>query len=80
MIYFSSLGDALAERLRPQQHQTRFVLEDHHGGPEQSIRVVEEVGSYRVSHLLVDLGWVDFDLGVHPSCPTASAKLPSAQA
>ena len=43
MIYFSSLGDAMAERLRPQQHQTRFVLEDHHGGPEQSIRVVEEV-------------------------------------
>jgi len=39
-----SLGDAMAERLRPQQHQTRFVLEDHHGGPEQSIRVVEENG------------------------------------
>ena len=25
----------------------------------------------RVSHLLVDLGWVDFDLGVPPSGPTA---------
>ena len=39
--------------------------------------------SYRVSHLLVDLGWVDFDLGVPPilpSCPAASAKFPSAQA
>ena len=25
----------------------------------------------RVSHLLVDLGWVDFDLGVPPSCLAA---------
>ena len=33
---------------------------------------------YRVSHLLVDLGWVDFDLGVPPTCPAASAKSPSA--
>ena len=29
---------------------------------------------YRGSHLLVDLGWVDFDLGVPPSCPAPSAK------
>ena len=37
-------------------------------------------GVLGVSHLLVDLGWVDFDLGVPPSCPAASAKFPSAQA
>ena len=38
---------------------------------------------YRVSHLLVDLGWVDFDLGVPLSCPAAQPllpKFPSAQA
>ena len=29
---------------------------------------------YRVSLLLVHLGWVDFDLGVPPSCPATSAK------
>ena len=27
--------------------------------------------TYRVSHLHVDLGCVDFDLGVPPSCPAA---------
>ena len=26
---------------------------------------------YRVSHLLVDLGWVDFGFGDPPSCPAA---------
>ena len=35
---------------------------------------------HRVSHLLVDLGWVDFDFGLPLSCPVASAKFPSAQA
>ena len=50
IVYSCSLGEALARKLRPQeqqqqqQHQTRFVLEGHHGGPEQSIRVIEEVG------------------------------------
>ena len=39
-----------------------------------------ELCHYRVSHLLVDLGWIDFDLGFPPSCPAASAKIPSAQA
>ena len=37
---------------------------------------------YRVSHVLVDLCWVDFHLNVPPillSCPVASAKFPSAQ-
>ena len=32
---------------------------------------------YRVSHLLVDLGWVYFDLGVPPSCPAAEPLLPN---
>ena len=27
---------------------------------------------YRVSHVLVDLGWVEFDFCVPPSCPAAS--------
>ena len=31
----------------------------------------------RVSHLLVDLGWVDFDLGVPPSWPAAQPLLPN---
>ena len=35
---------------------------------------------HRVSHLLVDLGWIDFDLGVPPSCLAASAKFPLAHA
>ena len=35
---------------------------------------------YRASHVLVDLGWVDFDFCVPPSCPAASAQFPSAQA
>ena len=29
-----------------------------------------------VSHLLVDMSWVDFDLGVPPSCPVVQALLP----
>ena len=32
---------------------------------------------YRVSHLPVDLGWVDFDLGVPPSCPAGQPLLPN---
>ena len=32
---------------------------------------------YRLSHLLMDLGWVDFDLGVPPSCPAAQPLLPN---
>ena len=32
---------------------------------------------YRVSHLLVALGWVDFDLGVPPSWPAAQLLLPN---
>ena len=38
---------------------------------------------YRVTHLLVNLGWVDFDLGcftILPSCSASSANFPSAQA
>ena len=31
---------------------------------------------YRASHVLVDLGCVDFDLGVSPSCPAAQPPLP----
>ena len=34
---------------------------------------------YRAIHMVVDLGWVDFDLGVPPSRPAAYAKFPSAQ-
>ena len=32
---------------------------------------------YRVIHLVVDLGLVDFDLSVPPSCPTAQPLLPN---
>ena len=32
---------------------------------------------YRVSHLLVHLGWVDFHLGVPPSFPAAQPFLPN---
>ena len=32
---------------------------------------------YRVSHLLIDLVWVDFDLGAPPSCPSAQPLLPN---
>ena len=36
---------------------------------------------HRVSHLVVDLGWVDyFGLGFSPSCPAASATFALAQA
>ena len=38
---------------------------------------------YRVTHLLANLGWVDFDLGcsiILPSCSAASAKFPPVQA
>ena len=31
----------------------------------------------RVSQLFVGLGWVDFDLGVPPSCPAAQPLLPN---
>ena len=33
--------------------------------------------TYRVSQLVVDLGWVDFDLRVPPSGPTAQPHLPN---
>ena len=32
---------------------------------------------YRVIHLVVDLGWVDFDLAVPPSCPSTQPFLPN---
>ena len=32
---------------------------------------------YRVSHLVIDLGLVDFDLGVPPFCPAAKPLLPN---
>ena len=32
---------------------------------------------YRVSHLLVDLGWVDLDFSVPPSCIAAQPLLPN---
>ena len=32
---------------------------------------------YRVSHLLIDLVWVDFDLGAPPSCPASQPLLPN---
>ena len=32
---------------------------------------------YRVSHMLVDPGWFDFDLGVPPSRPAAQSLLPN---
>ena len=32
-----------------------------------------DVNDYRVSHLVVEMGWVDFDLDVPPSCPATSA-------
>ena len=38
---------------------------------------------YRGTHLLANLGWVDFDLEcstILPSCSTSSANFPSAQA
>ena len=33
--------------------------------------------NYRVSHLLMDLGWVDFDLGVPLTCPATQPLLPN---
>ena len=32
---------------------------------------------YRVSHVLLDLGWVDFYFRVPPSCPTVQPLLPN---
>ena len=62
-------------------------LADHNllrGGKYSNNLIVLSVSqygdNYRVSHVLVDLGWVDFDFCVPPRCPAASAKLPSAQA
>ena len=34
---------------------------------------------YSVSHMVVDLGWVDIDLGVPPSCPASQPLLPNSQ-
>ena len=47
---------------------------------DQQVRKKErerERERYRVIRMLVDLGWVDFDLGVPPSCPTAQPLLPN---
>ena len=32
---------------------------------------------YRASHVLEELGWVDFDFCVPPSCPAAQPLLPN---
>ena len=32
---------------------------------------------HRASRVLLDLGWVDFDFGVTPSCPVAQPLLPN---
>ena len=32
---------------------------------------------YRASHVLVDLGWVEFDFRVPPSCPVYQPPLPN---
>ena len=45
-----------------------------------SSRKIDSFGTvFRWSHLLVDLGWVDFDFCFPSSCSAASAKFPSAQ-
>ena len=38
--------------------------------------VAEKLDHCRVSHLLMDLGWVDFELGVPPPLPAAQPILP----
>ena len=45
--------------------------------PRKSQQLKEFACLYRVSHLLVDLGWDDFDLGVPPSCQAAQPPLPN---
>ena len=66
-------------RLRPGKvRQGGAQAHDHH--QHGQLRQDLQHGEYRVSHLLVDLGWVDFDFCVPPTCPAASAKFPSAKA
>ena len=43
----------------------------------KTLIVVFQFARYRVIHLLMDLGWVDFDLGVPSSCPSAQPLLPN---
>ena len=47
------------------------------GGCVNFAEILASLHIYGVSHLLVDLGWVDFDSGVPPSCPAAEPLLPN---
>ena len=47
---------------------------------EQSINMFahcQTLSTYRVTHLVANLGWVDLDLRVPPSCPTVQPLLPN---
>ena len=57
--------------LRRRRESTSATTE----GSQSQVRRVLLTQVYRVSHLLVDLGWVDFDLGVPPSCSAAQPLL-----
>ena len=70
--YYNGLPEAAgAFGFNPSSHATCY-----------SVREVFFSGLADVSHLHVDLGWLDFDLGVIstflPNYPAASAKFPSA--
>ena len=68
-----------AER-RPQHHHVR---RRHRGAVRtqplsgRSCLYLDSKFSYRLSHLLVYLGGVDFDLNVSPSCPAVQPFLPN---
>ena len=47
------------------------------GNMENMVQKCTHVQVHRVIHLPYDLGWVDFDLGVPPSCLAAHPLLPN---
>ena len=70
-----------AQERQPAQRSTQALAEAH----LLEVRTVRSIVrcTYRVTHLLANLGWVDFYLGcstILPRCSATSAKFPPAQA
>ena len=68
----SAVGAQQNDQLQLRRDHVRHrCLTLRHGGTLRG-KLAKE---YRLSHLFVDLGWVDFDLGVPLSCPGAQPLL-----
>ena len=94
----SQIGNWRSRRLRIRAKLQGYVLQSTKSQPGSLPSMMEITGwhlgsgfelllpchaTYRVTHLLANLGWVDFDFGcfaILPTCSASSANFPSAKA